>query len=468
VRRTRSKPRSLFLRIFLFFWLAMTLIGAAFAVIYVSTTPPWVHKRKLAFISQALHAHGVEAVRRRRSNGPRAADSWNSDLHKRLGVRVHLFFRGASRTGPWKPSAEIRSLAARALREGRTVHRVLSTQERYAVPLRGEGLDGWVIVGELPQRPRLMRYLQPETLPLRILVIFLVSGLICYLLARYISKPIRHLQRATQKLAKGNLDARVGDAIRRRRDETGDLGRDFNGMADRIQALLKAQDRLLRDISHELRSPLARLNVALGLARQKTGPEAVSTLDRIEKEADRLNELIGHLTTLTRMESGADPVAREPIDLSTLVEDICRDTSFEGRPRDRTAVVTASEPLTVHGSRELLLRAVENVVRNGLQYTAASTEVEVRLERAETSGQPVARITIRDHGPGVPDDALGDIFRPFFRVADDRGRQSGGSGIGLAISRRAVLLHGGELSAQNAASGGLRVVIELPLAEGSA
>ncbi|MFH2007846.1 MAG: ATP-binding protein [bacterium] len=464
MRRPRPHLRSLFVRIFLFFWLAMTLIGAAFAVIHLSSRPAWVHKRKLEFITVALRTHGVEAVSRLRQQGPGAAHDWNRALEKRLDVRVHLLHRGASRAGPRRPNQSVVALAAQALREGKTVLRVFSTHECYAVPLSGQGLDGWVVVGELPHRPRLMRYLQPETLPLRMLVVFLVSGLICYLLARYISKPIRRLQLATRKLAQGNLDARVGGAILRRRDETGELGREFDQMADRIQALLDAQGRLLRDISHELRSPLARLSVALGLARQKAGAEAGASLDRIEKEAERLNELIGHLTTLTRLESGADVVEREPIDLKALVEEVGQDTSFEGIPRDRGVEVDVSTPLTVHGNQELLRRALENIVRNGLHYTAASTQVEVRLEGIESDGRRWARITVRDHGPGVPEAVLGDIFRPFFRVADDRGRRSGGSGIGLAISHRAVLLHGGSLSAENAEGGGLRVVVELPLA----
>ncbi len=461
--RSRPRTRSLFLRIFLTFWLAMTLIGAAFAVIYVSSTSFWVPTRKLTFISQALRHHGVAALERLRTQGPEAAHRFNRQVEKRLDVRLTLLHQGAAPPGLRAPTAEIRELAEQALRTHRPAHEVLATRECYAVPLTGPGLKGWVIVGELPHRSRLIRYLQPETLPLRILVVVLVAGLICYLLARHISRPIRALQRTTRRLARGHLDARVGADIRRRRDETGELGRDFDRMADRIQTLLDAQERLLRDISHELRSPLARLNVALGLARQKATPGSEAPLDRIEKETERLNELISHLTTLTRLESGANPMEREALDLTALVEEIGQDVSFEGAPRDRHVAVSTPGPLTIHGSRELLRRAIENVIRNGLHHTAASTAVEVTLESAQAPGGPRARLTVRDHGPGVPEDALQDIFRPFFRVADDRGRQSGGVGLGLAIARRAVLLHGGSLRAENATDGGLRVVLELPV-----
>jgi len=451
-------------KIFLSFWLAMTLIGTAFTVIHVSSDRSWIHERKVTFISQALHAQGVRSVERIRQDGPRGADALHLELKRRLDVRVFLFRRGDAKAGPWTPSAAVKRLARRATHDGKMIRKPVSGMDLYAVPLEGGNLRGWVIVGEVPHSKSLRRYLDPETLPLRILVVFLISGLICYVLARYISSPIRVLQSAAQKLAEGDLEARVGPTVSGRRDETGELGHDFDRMADRIQTLLDTQRRLLRDISHELRSPLARLNVSLGLARKQAGAEAIGSLDRIEREAERLNELIGELTTLARLEAGSQRIVPEPIDLRVLVEQVVQDANFEGQPRGRRVELGQTQSVVLQGSPELIRRAVENVVRNGVYYTAKDTAVRVDLMRAEGTDGSRARIRVRDHGPGVPEADLDAILRPFFRVADARDRERGGSGIGLAISHRAVSLHHGTLRATNASGGGLVVEIDLPIA----
>jgi two-component system sensor histidine kinase CpxA len=242
-----------------------------------------------------------------------------------------------------------------------------------------------------------------------------------------------------------------------------DLGRDLDRMAERIETLVEAQKRLLRDISHELRSPLARLNVALGLVRQQSQPAVEGYLDRIEGEAERLNELIGQLLTLTVLESGHEQQAREDIDLAALVTEVADDAGFEAEGRNRQVLITDNDPLMVSGNREMLRRALENVVRNALRYTAEQTAVELslRMERDDTSAYAV--MSVRDHGPGVPEAALGNLFRPFYRVADARDRQSGGTGIGLSIAERALQLHGGTIAASNVTDGGLMVKIRLPL-----
>lgn len=515
--------RSLFLRIFLYFWLAMVLIGTAFTLIHLGT-PDWAHRRKVGMITRALKSHGLETVARMEAEGPQAMGRMAEELGRELNVQVYLFRGGTSVKGSPRPGRGMLALANRAAREGRPLRDASRTRDRYAVPLDArQGVDGWVVVGELSHPHRLRRYLQPETLHLRLLVLFLVSGLICYVLARYLSRPLRGLRRATQRLAAGDLSARVEPSLLRRADETGELGRDFDLMAARLQALLDAQGRILRDISHELRSPLARLSVALGLARKKiatedgtaTGAEAV--LDRIQKEADRLNDLVGQLTTLNLLESGAEPVDSDSMALDELLGDIVQDSLFEGQPRQVEVVLTRSSPLVIRGSSELLRRALENVVRNAIHATSPGTQVEVSLTREvrgaahgadiqdgedqmsaaqsdaeateETSGGSAQSdaeaaeateeatggpapgdavlITVRDHGPGVPEEALGDIFRPFYRVTEARERRTGGSGLGLSITQRAVTLHGGTVTARNAPGGGLLVLVRLPLTRGA-
>jgi len=235
-------------------------------------------------------------------------------------------------------------------------------------------------------------------------------------------------------------------------------------MAERIEALVDVQQRLLRDISHELRSPLARLNVALELARQRSGENLGTVLDRIERESERLNELISELLTLTLLESGTEKIEKTPIDLESLIGSIVEDSNFEARDRNRLVEIVASSKVMVSGSAEMLHRAVENVVRNAIRYTDESTAVEVSLLAQEIDGQKVAIIRVRDHGPGVPEAALSRMFRPFYRVEDDRGRHTGGTGIGLAITERSIQLHGGTITVSNATDGGLVVEMMLPAA----
>jgi two-component system sensor histidine kinase CpxA len=231
-------------------------------------------------------------------------------------------------------------------------------------------------------------------------------------------------------------------------------------MAERLESMVRAQQRLLGDISHELRSPLARLGVALGLARQRSGAEANSALDRIERESDNLNEMISQLLTLTRLESGTDGRKRTDVDLAALVKEVADDADFEARSLNRAVQVVSSDNCSINGVEELLRSAVENVVRNAVRYTPEGTAVEVALSRQ--NGHAV--ISVRDRGHGVPEESLEKIFRPFYRTEDARDRQSGGgTGLGLAITERAVRMHGGSVQAVNATGGGLAVEMRLNL-----
>jgi two-component system sensor histidine kinase CpxA len=263
-------------------------------------------------------------------------------------------------------------------------------------------------------------------------------------------------------LAAGDLTARAGKVGSRRRDEIADLVRDFDGMAERLENLVNAQSRLLNDISHELRSPLARLNVALGLARQRTGPEATATLDRMELEANRLNELIGRLLVLARMEGGEQAVEKSEIHLEDLVREIAQDAEFEAQGRNCRIRCEVVDDAVVLGNVELLHSAIENVVRNAMRYTHEGTEVEVRLEQMDEANGPQALIRVSDQGPGVPEASLDKLFQPFYRLDDARERQTGGVGLGLAITERAVRLHGGAVRAANRPGGGLVVELRLP------
>jgi two-component system sensor histidine kinase CpxA len=297
---------------------------------------------------------------------------------------------------------------------------------------------------------------------LRLAGMLLTGVVFCSLLALYLSSPIRKIRHATQKLADGDLSTRVAEKVGNRRDELAYLARDFDLMAERIEKLITSQKRLTRDISHELRSPLARMNVALEIARTKANKETQPVLDRIENESQRLNDMISRLLTLSKLESGSQDFERSAIDLDLLVKEIAEDADFEARANGKSVEMTSTAKCRVIGNETLLRSAIENVLRNGVRYTKEGTAVSVAL----TNGSREARISIVDHGGGVPEDELAKLFRPFHRVEEARDRGSGGTGLGLAIAEQAVRAHKGSISAVNTTDG-LKVDIVLAPANGS-
>lgn len=452
--------KSLFLKIFLSFWLAQALIVALVVIATVvfrpQTESPFWEYIKEHTAEQLMTAY--------EAGGSAGLNAQIDQLHKTFKFQAYLFDDEgrelAGRTAPIWAQRLSRGEQPQAIWLQRFSSRRFVTHEVTFA-------DGhhYVMVAEVPPRPwlPLLRQKPPVTGFTILALAVLVSGIVCYLLGRYLTTDVRRLRAATQQLAAGDLSARADAPRGRRRDEIAQLVRDFNMMAGRLQDLVTAQSRLLNDISHELRSPLARLSVALGLAWQRTGPDAHSVLERIEMEATRLNELIGRLLTLARLEGGEDAVQRTPIALDELVLDIAKDADFEAQSRLCRVLCEVHDETTVFGSPSLLHSAVENVVRNAMRHTLEGTEVEIELTRESGGGQDEAVVRVSDHGPGVPQEALDKLFRPFYRLDDARGRQTGGVGLGLAITERAVRLHGGTVRASNRPEGGLMVEIRIPL-----
>jgi len=452
--------RKLFIKFFLWFWLTMTLVGAILVILALTTDhqaaeyarhvrrfTPYGNQLVLIYEEQGMQALAAEMKRLQKKEGAHMLlyhEDTGPLTDRPLPPRFKKFLDRAGTRNTLQPNID----EARQ-RSGRREKLVVIPLDR-----------GYRLLVNVPPPTRLEYLLDPRALTLRLAVTFLVAGIVCYLLARSLTAPISKLRKAAQELAAGNLTTRVVPTLGRQSDEIADLARDFDRMAERIEILLQSQQQLLRDISHELRSPLARLNVALGLARQRSAAEARTPLDRIEKEAERLNNLIGQLLTLTQLECRPEILDPQPIDLLDFLEKIVQDANYEAQNRNRSVSLLAAKNVVINGSVELLHRAVENVIRNALWYTAEGTEVEISLDTFTDQGL-FALIAVRDHGPGVPEKALADLFRPFYRVAEARDRQSGGTGVGLAIAWRAVRLHGGRITAANVESG-LEVRIFLP------
>ncbi|HSG64164.1 MAG TPA: ATP-binding protein, partial [Gammaproteobacteria bacterium] len=329
---------------------------------------------------------------------------------------------------------------------------------RWAPQIVGPEGDSYVLL-PMPAGEPPFAVLGTHDVWLGLLVLALASsGVVAWWLARYVSRPVTRLQQSARALASGNLDARVGTAFTRRRDELGVLARDFDRMAEQLRELIALKETLLRDISHELRSPLARMRVALGLAR-RPGAAVDRELDRIEREAERLDELIAQILRVSRLASTDPGLRQEPCDLGALVSAVVDDVRLEAVAGERQIDWQTPDGILVDGDADLLRSAVENVLRNAVRFTAPGSAVRVFLHQVGDR----AVLHIHDAGPGVPEGELERIFEPFYRSGDARDRSSGGTGLGLSITARVLALHGGTARALNAPEGGLIVELELPL-----
>jgi len=448
---------SLYWRIFRSFWLAIVLILVGTVTVAVSAAIqrrdelPWVQRGQL--FAQAAVAF--------ESGGPDALHDWLDDLSSEPAF---------SRTYVVGPDG--RDLLNRPLPhhllvpvEGRTKHGSKTVRSGAIAPMGGalvlvspDGSTYHVIVGPLHERPLLFGELElPAVAAATLAIALAVSTVICFFLTRHLVGPIDRLRQATREVAAGNLSVRMLPRLKGRQDDLTLLAADFDTMAERVQSLLESKQQLLRDVSHELRSPLTRLQLALSLARREGGMER--QLTRIECEADRLEQLIARILKLVRLERPASAFQGVAVDVGKLLEMITQDVAIEADARSCTVSVRADAGLEVGGDPELLRSAFENVIRNAVRYGPSGSAVLVTAGRHE-GGQ--VEVCVRDHGPGVPEKDLKLIFEPFYRVDAARDRAVGGEGLGLAIAARAIAVHGGSIEARNAPDGGLEVAMRLP------
>jgi len=316
-----------------------------------------------------------------------------------------------------------------------------------------------IFVADEIQRKRIVGWVNQLPLAIRMILLLTLSFICCWWLSKSFSGPLIAIQKASKKLGEGKLTTRISK-FDLRSDEFGALARSFNQMAEQLEDNISAHQRLLGDVSHELRSPLTRLQLAVALAEKNIGNsvEQQKHLTRCETEVDRLDEMIADVLTLARLEHSHNAFTAEKIDLHNLMKQVVADCQYFASSKDVTITFDNSVRCTLMGDSKLLVSAISNIVNNAIKYSPTKQSIEVILTK-EIS-QVVLSVT--DHGPGVPTETLDKLFTPFFRVAESRERSSGGTGLGLAIAQQAVCLHQGTIRAENLVTGGLKVTIKLP------
>jgi len=440
------------------FWKIFAAVGFAMAAMIATTVYVSFRLGDRAFDQLNFEGRGRiidEAAAALQTGGEQGLERWMwRNLRPAPGMALLVIDeRGNELLGRQLPRQVARLLSTEPLKESRRPPNVRPQQ--IATEIIGPDGRSYRLIFALAPVTFLGVLTWPGT-QVAVLTTALVAALLAsLLLARYLSAPIVRMRKATRSLAAGNLDTRIGPSVRRA-DEMGQLARDFDAMADQLQMLVMQKEALLRDVSHEFRSPLARISVALALAQRRAGEAAAPDLARIEREVERLNELVGQVMTLTRLRTQTEPT-RVPVLLSSIVEEVVADARFERAEADIR--YTPSTVPAVLGDPSGLKSAIENVVRNAVAHGGVGKPVEVSL----TGTTKEVRITVRDHGPGVPTEDVERIFEPFFRVDPSRDHGSDGQGIGLAITARVMDLHGGTVKARNCPDGGLEVELVVPV-----
>ena len=445
--------RRLFWKIFLPFWVAQALLlGALYLRVHyrINSEHPWwiqPERHQMPILAQL-------AARTYQEEGVPGLQRLLEGLS--LTRRSHFWLvdaGGRELTGHPVPEKILRGAVAAESKEG-----LYHSFEANVLAARATTPQGqFLLIGELTPPPISDRVPGDLLWTLKLGTIF--SAIICLLIAHYLTKPIERLRDATHELARGNLDIRAGENLGNRQDEIADLVRDFDSMAGELRNQIQSERNLLSGVSHELRSPIARMRLALTIARHAKEAERNEMLDRLEQDTVQLDSMLERILTVARLESGQLQPKFAPVVLSDVIDDVLHDANFEAVATGATITCNHNGGVQVTGDAGLLHSAIENLVRNAMFYSGRHGKIEVQLSKLDGS----AVITVRDNGPGVPENTLPLLFKPFYRVDDSRGTTTGGMGLGLAIVRNAVAIHGGTVVARNVSPHGLEVELRLPM-----
>jgi len=446
--------RRLFWKIFLPFWVAQALLlGALYLRVHyrINSEHPWwiqPERREMPVLAEVAalryQYRGVDGLRQ-------LLDGLSLEHRSRYWL---LDSAGRELTGRPVPQRIMQGALAAENNEG-----LYHSFEANVLAARATTPKGqYLLIAELTPPPLSSRV--PGDMLWTLKLGTIISALVCLLIAHYLTKPIERLRDATHELARGNLDIRAGQNLGNRQDEIADLVRDFDTMAGEVRNLIQSERNLLSGVSHELRSPIARIRLALALARDADDDERTEMLDRIEQDTVQLDSMLERILTVARLESGQQKPKFEELTLNEVIDDVLHDANFEATGVGATIEYQSSGELRVAGDAAWLHSAIENIIRNAIFYSGKDGKIQVRL--SVLNG--MALITVRDNGPGVPENALPLLFKPFYRVDNSRGASTGGMGLGLAIVRNTVTAHGGIISAQNVQPHGLEISFTLPLA----
>jgi signal transduction histidine kinase len=450
-------PR-LFLKIFLWFWLtvwgivAIVLLGNRLTGMRQVSPPNMYATVAPILASEAVHAY--------ESGGPQAfarfshsnVDDGERQLYLLDGFNRDVLSRSISTDG---------LRVARAAKTGQVV--VLRGHIAAYKYISPSGRPYILLLYIKSGLGEIRAALLGANLPFTVSVVLLVT-LLCLWLAYHIASPIHSIQSTARRVAKGDLKARVPASVSKSYDDIAALARDFDSMVSRLDVLIQTQKNLLSSVSHELRSPLARINLSLDLLKKQSNMSSEDLFQRLDRDVARIDVLMGQLLTLSRLEAGLSSAEKEPVDLAQLVEATAADGNFEAHASGKSVTYFANGKVLLESADPQALQgACENVIRNAIRFTPRGTDVEVHLRIDQSTSERKAILSVRDHGPGVPEDALGKIFQPFFRMSAD-GDTPQGNGLGLAIAFEAISLHRGVIRAANVQPTGLEVTVELPVA----
>ena len=459
--------KGLFPKIFLWLWLTLILIFASTTIwTFVTKSGLWFSIWRNA-VEEGLKASGQGALSAHARQGKTALLQYFLRLERKSHIQFRLYTEnGKELTGRMSyPEAE--HLVYPALDNDHLVFTMNMSEFLAALRLVDTAGDRFVIVRQSTKG--VMAALFSEQLPsllFKILLAGAILSLLSFVLTRYITIPIFTLKKVVNQFTNGNFTIRAKKLLGHRKDEISKLGEDFDLMAEQIQSLMNTQKQLLRDISHELRSPLTRLSIALDLVKEDHSIGNNKYFQQIEKENDRMNSLIDQLLTVVRLQNGKAVNKPSFFNLTLLMNKVASNAAFEAQVKKCVIKCRLEEEVYIYGIEELIFSAIENVLRNSVYYTLPGTEIKISLERIEKDAHIFAVIEVHDQGPGVPEASLKDIFRPFFRLNEARDRRSGKTGLGLSIAEQAIHIHDGGIHGFNSPNGGFVVHMRLPAKNG--